>query len=134
MSEEMTELECLRRNLRQEVDHRTDRILSSGMFWQGSRWSADKIHFDDYRDACQQIMTGLASEILIHGIGQDAYVMLNASNVQEFFELGKKFKLDTMFDGYRIKDLGGTLSSGLEIKPLKEMSIEELREWRDPRN
>lgn len=128
-------VEVLRARLRNEVDVATDRILNTGMFWSGHMWKCDKTHFDDYRDACQQIQLGLEAEVLIHGVGQNAYVVLNASNVTEFFILGKAFKLNTMFDGYKIKDLGGLLSDGVTtVKALKDMTLEELRAWTDPRS
>jgi hypothetical protein len=127
-------LETLRQARRDEVDAKTDAIFENGMAWQGHQWKCDKVHFDDYKDACQQIMSGLASEILIHGIGQDAYVVLNSSNVQSFFVQGKAFKLNTMFDGYKIKDMGGLLSDNVTtVKALKDMTYAELKTWVDPR-
>lgn len=126
--------ESLRQNRRDQVDSKTDLILNTGMSWMGHMWRADKEHFDDYRDACQQVMTGLETEVLIHGIGENAYVTLTSANVLEFFTLGKAFKLNTMFDGYKLKDLGGTLSDGVTVvKALKDMTINELESWVDPR-
>lgn len=127
------EIDKIRWTHRNETDEMTSKILLKGMVWNGYYWPGDKEHFDDYRDACQQILSGLETEILIHGSGENAYVMLNQSNAMEFFNLGKIFKITTLSDGYKIKDLGGTLSTGQIVKPLKDMNLEELRKWIDPR-
>jgi hypothetical protein len=129
-TEEIDKIRWVHRN---EADAKTAEILADGMIWRGFRWSADKEHFDDYRDICQQIMTGLEKELLVHGIGEDAYMLLNISNVQEFFITGKTFKINTLTDGYKVKDLGGVLSTGQTVKSLKDMTLEELRTWKDPR-
>ena len=130
----ITEFEKIKWVHQNEADAKTDEILAKGMLLWGFYWSGDKEHFDDYRDACQQILTGMETEILVHGVGEDAYIMLTQSNALEFMNAGKKFKIDTLNDGYKIKDLGGTLSTGQIVKPLKDMTLEELRVWTDPRN
>ena len=117
----------------QEVELLTMEIFKQGMTWNDVQWSMTKEYFDDYRDACMQVSSGAMSEILLHGVGSDGYVTLNAENVQSFFNAGLAFKITTLLDEYKIKDLGGTLSNGKTVKALKDMTLEELNEWKDPR-
>jgi hypothetical protein len=123
----------LRPTLRDRIDSKTDEIFAGGISWNGMLWYADKTHFDDYIQAYQSVMSGAISEIIIHGIGENAYVILTTANAQSFYNAGAAFKLNTLYDGYKLKDLGGTLSTGQTVTALKDLNYYELVTWTDPR-
>ena len=123
----------LRPILRNKVDAKTDSIFAGGISWNGMMWYADKTHFDDYIQAYQTVMSGAAAEIIVHGIGPDAYVTLTTANAPSFYAAGQAFKLNTLYDGYKLKDLGGILSTGQTVTALKDLDYYGLLAWTDPR-
>lgn len=125
---------------RNEVNAVTDTLLSLGFYWcppsetQGAaiRFPMDLEHQEDYKDLINALNSGdLSYPQTVKGVGNNYKTIEDATDLQSFYSAGLTFKMNTLKKGWAIKD-GGTFD-GITYTALKDMTVEELRTFIDPR-
>lgn len=123
-------LVSIRRN---QINQKTDQLLSDGFTWNNIQFSLDQIHYNDYRDTVTYLKNGtLSYPFKIKGKGNNYYELQNDEDTDSFFNTGMSVKRQILSDGWTLKD-GGTDSSGNTHKALSDMTISELVNFVDPR-
>lgn len=128
----MPDRDFLESKIREEINSKTDDILSYGFMWNNIRFPVTleteithKIEFD-----LRQL---LPSGHIIKGEGNQYYQMSNpASEYESFFFTGVQFTTEVIATGWTLKD-GGTLD-GQTVTPLSELTPSGLLYYRDPRS